>query len=199
MKLGIVGFPACGKTSLFNAATNSNQPTGQFSTAPTIHMATVHVHDPRMYRLRQFYKPKSFVLAHIECADITGLISGEHDQKQINTEVMGQIRQVDAIIHLVRAFESDAVPHVLESVDPKRDMGETVSELLFADLFQCEQRIKKLRGQVLKPSKTQEQDKRELALLEKLFAHLETGQPVAQFALHSFCCGKEKIAESFYN
>lgn len=185
MKLGIIGFPACGKTSLFNAATHANQPTGQFSTAPSIHLGTVRVHDPRMYRLREWYKPKSFVLAHMECADVTGLISGEGAQKQVSAEVLGQVRQVDAIVHVVRAFESSAVPHVLESIDPRRDMGETVSELLFADLAQCEQRIKKLHGQVVKPSKTQEQEKKELALLEKLHAHLETSKPVSNFALHN--------------
>jgi GTP-binding protein YchF len=183
MKLGIIGFPACGKTSLFNAVTGANQPVGQFSGTAGTHLATVRVHDQRMYRLREIYKPKSFVLAHMECADVSGLISGEDAQHQISTEVLGQVRQVDAIIHAVRAFESSAVPHVLNSIDPKRDMAETATELLFADLTQCEQRIKKLHGMVLKPSKTQEQEKKELALLEKLFKHLENGQTVSAFAL----------------
>ena len=183
MKLGIIGFPACGKTSLFNAVTGSTQPVGQFSGTAGTHLATVRVHDPRMYRLREIYKPKSFVLAHLECADVSGLISGENAQHQISTEVLGQVRQVDAIIHVVRAFESSAVPHVLESIEPKRDMAETATELLFADLAQCEQRIKKLHGMVLKPSKTQEQEKKELAVLEKLLKQLETGKPVSSFAL----------------
>lgn len=183
MKLGIIGFPACGKTSLFNAVTGSAHPVGQFSTTPGIHLATVRVHDKRMYRLRDIYKPKSFVLAHMECEDVSGLIDGKGEQKQISAAVLGNIRQVDAIIHVVRAFESSAVPHVLDSIDPTRDMAETVSELLFADLAQCEQRIKKLRTQASKPTKTQEHDKRELALLERLHALLETGQPVAKFTV----------------
>ena len=182
MKLGIIGFPACGKTSLFNAVTGSNQPVGQFSGTVSAHLGTVRVHDPRMYKLRDIYKPKSFVLAHVECADVSGLISGEGADKQISAEVLGNVRQVDAIVHVVRAFESSAVPHVLNSIDPVRDMAETTSELLFADLAQCDQRVKKLRQQVTKSTKTQEQDKKELAVLERLLADLENGRPVSGFA-----------------
>jgi GTP-binding protein YchF len=181
MKLGIIGFPACGKTSLFNAVTSSNQPVGQYSGTASTHLGTVRVHDPRMYKLKDIYKPKSFVLAHVECADVSGLISGEGTQKEISGEVLGHVRQVDAIVHVVRAFESSAVPHVLNSVDPKRDMAETVSELQYADLAQCEQRVKKLRNQVTKPTKTQEQDKKELAVLERLLAHLESSHPASTF------------------
>ena len=181
MKLGIIGFPACGKTSLFNSVTGAAQPVGQYSATPGVHLATVRVHDPRMYRLKEIYKPKSFVLAHMECEDVSGLIDGKGEQKEISGEVLGNVRQVDAIVHVVRAFESSAVPHVLDSVDPKRDMAETVSELLFADLAQCEQRVKKLRNQVLKPTKTQEHDKKELVVLERIYALLENGQPVSKF------------------
>ena len=181
MKLGIIGFPACGKTSLFNAVTSSNQPVGQFSGTASTHLGTVRFHDPRMYKLKEIYKPKSFVLAHVECADVSGLISGEGTQKEISGEVLGNVRQVDAIVHVVRAFESSAVPHVLDSVDPKRDMAETVSELQYADLAQCEQRVKKLRNMATKATKTQEQDKKELAVLERLLAHLESSHPASTF------------------
>ncbi|HEY3319717.1 MAG TPA: redox-regulated ATPase YchF [Planctomycetota bacterium] len=184
MKLGIIGFPACGKTSLFNAVTGSSQPTGQFSGTAGIHMATVRVHDPRMFKLREFYKPKSFVLAHMECEDVSGLISGTGGEtKEVSAEVLGNVRQVDAIIHVVRAFESSAVPHVIDSIDPRRDMAETFNEMIFADLAQSEKRIKALKGMVAKHSKTQDLDKKELALLEKLHAHLENGEPVSKFAL----------------
>jgi ribosome-binding ATPase len=181
MKLGIIGFPACGKTSLFNAVTGSSQPVGQYAGTAHTSLGTVRVHDPRMYRLKEIYKPKSFVLAHMECADVSGLISGESAQHEISGEVLGQVRQVDAIVHVVRAFESSAVPHVLESIDPKRDMAETASEILFADLAQCEQRVKKLRGMATKATKTQEQDKKELAVLERLLALLEGGKPASEF------------------
>jgi ribosome-binding ATPase len=181
MKLGIIGFPACGKTSVFNAVTGSSQPVGQYTGTAGVHMATVRVHDKRMYRLRDFYKPKSFVLAHMECEDVSGLISGTGEQKEISGEVLGNVRQTDAIIHVVRAFESSAVPHVLDSVDPKRDMAETMSEMLFADLSQCEHRVKKLRNSVQKQTKTQEHDKKELAVLEKLLTLLESGKPAMGF------------------
>jgi len=195
MKLGIIGFPACGKTSLFNAVTGSNQPTGQFNNMPGAHLATVRVHDPRMHKLKEWYKPKSFVLAHMECADVSGLIDGTGAQKEISGEVLGNIRQVDAIIHVVRAFDSSAVPHVLESIDPKRDMAETISEMMFADLAQCEQRVKKLASMVTKHSKTQEQDKKEFAVLEKLLAHLEAGKPVLTFPVSNE--DEKKIVAAF--
>jgi ribosome-binding ATPase len=195
MKLGLIGFPACGKTSLFNAVTSSTLPVGQFSTSPSLHMATVRVHDPRMYKLRDWYKPKSFVLAHMECEDVTGLISGTGAQKEISLEVLGNVRQVDAVVHVVRVFENSAVPHVLDSLDPRRDMGETLSELLFADFAQCEQRIKKLHGQVAKVSKTQEHDKHELAMLERLHKHLEQGKPVVEF--HAINEDENKMLAAF--
>lgn len=197
MKLGLIGFPACGKTSLFNAVTGSTQAVGQYSATPGVHLATVRVHDKRMYRMKEIYKPKSFVLAHMECEDVSGLIDGKGEQKEISAAVLGNVRQVDAIVHVVRAFESSAVPHVLDSVDPKRDMAETVSELLFADLAQCEQRIKKLRVQSAKPTKTQEQDKKELALLEKLHALLENGKPVKEFQVANDDEGKIVAAFQF--
>jgi len=183
MKLGIIGFPGCGKTCLFNAVTGSSQPTGQFSNTPSVQMATVRVHDSRMYKLRGWYKPKSFVLAHMECEDVTGLIDGKGEHKQVSSAVLGGVRQVDAVVHVVRAFESGAVPHVLDSIDPRRDMAETMNEMLFADLAQCDQRVKKLHPMVAKASKTQEHDKKELALLEHLLAHLEKGQPVSGYPL----------------
>jgi ribosome-binding ATPase len=95
---------------------------------------------------------------------------------------MGKLREVDAIVHVVRAFDSSDVPHVLETVDPRRDLGETNSELLFADLYQCEARIQKLKHQVTKTnSKTVEADKKELATLEKVHALLESGKTVHDF------------------
>src|SRR5207253_9646134 len=102
-------------------------------------------------------------------------------QKEISGEVLGQVRQVDAVVHVVRAFESSAVPHVLDSIEPRRDMGETVSEMLFADLAQCEKRMKALVSLVTKVTKTQEQDKKEQAVLERLHKDLEQGKVVKQF------------------
>lgn len=183
MKLGIIGFPACGKTSLFNAVTGSTQAVGQYTNSPGNVLAVMKVPDPRMFKLRDMYKPKSFVLAAVDCIDFTGLISGSSGGggKEIKPEILGKLREVDAIVHVVRAFESGDVPHVLESVDPSRDRGETESELLFADLAQCTSRVEKLRVQATKPTKTQEQDKKELATLEKVLKLLEDGKAVHTF------------------
>ncbi|MBI3831524.1 MAG: redox-regulated ATPase YchF [Planctomycetes bacterium] len=183
MKLGIIGFPACGKTSLFNAVTGGLQPVGQYSGSPGSTLGVMKVPDPRMFKMREMYKPKSFVLAAVDCVDFTGLISGTGGSggKEVKGEILGKLREVDGIVHVVRAYESSEVPHVLESVDPMRDLGETDSELLFADLAQCTSRVEKLRVQATKPTKTQEQDKKELATLEKVLKLLEDGKAVSTY------------------
>ena len=182
MKLGIIGFPACGKTSLFNAVTGSTQPVGQYSATPGQTLAIMKVPDPRMDKLKEMYHPEKFTLASVDCQDFTGLISGTGGGgKEVKAEILGKLRQVDAIVHVVRAFESTEVPHVLETIDPKRDLDETDSELLFADLAQCEGRLEKLRVQVTKPTKTREDDKKELATMEKIHALLENGKRVREF------------------
>jgi len=183
VKLGMVGFPACGKTSLFNAVTGSMHPVGQYAAVPGTVLAVMKVPDRRLERLREMYKPKSYVPAGVDCLDFTGLISGTGSGagKEVKGELMGKLREVDAIVHVVRAFESGDVPHVLESVDPMRDLAETNNELLFADLAQCEARVTKLRHQATKPAKTQEQDKKELATLEKLLKLLEEGKSAREF------------------
>ncbi len=182
MKLGIIGFPACGKTSLFNAVTGSDQPVGQYNATPGLHLAVMTIPDARMEKLKEMYKPRSFKLATADCQDFTGLISGTGGGgKEIQGQILGKLREVDAIVHVVRAFESEEVPHVAESVDPQRDLAETDSELLFADLAQCESRVEKLRVQVTKPTKTQDEDKKELATLEKVLALLEASKPVREF------------------
>jgi len=182
VKLGIIGFPASGKTSLYNAVTGSILPVGQYAGTPGAALAVMKVLDPRMEKLRQMYKPKSFVLAACDCVDFTGLISGTGGTgKEVKGEILGKLREVDAIVHVVRAFESSGVPHVLESVDPLRDLAETDSELLFADLAQCTARVEKLRVLAAKPTKTQEQDKKELATLEKVLKLLEDGKHVHGF------------------
>lgn len=184
MKLGIIGFPACGKTSLFNAVTGGAQAVGQYSGTPGSTVGVMKVPDPRMFKLRDMYKPKSFVLAAVDCVDFTGLISGTGAAggKEVKGEILGKLREVDGIVHVVRAYESSEVPHVLESIDPMRDLGETDNELLFADLAQCTSRVEKLRVQATKPTKTQEQDKKELATLEKVLKILEDGKPVSTYA-----------------
>jgi GTP-binding protein YchF len=99
----------------------------------------------------------------------------------VSAQALGKLRQVDAIVHVVRAFEDDEVPHVLESIDPDRDLDTTSAELLFADHAVCETVVEKMRAVAKKPTATQKADQAKLEVLERLLAVLDEGRPVRDF------------------
>jgi hypothetical protein len=108
---------------------------------------------------------------------VTGLISGQSGHAEVSAEVLGVVRDMDALVHVVRAFHNEAVPHALGAVDPARDLERARGELAFADFAVAEKRIEKLRVQVTKPTPRQQEDRAELAILETICAALEQGQP----------------------
>ena len=181
MKLGVIGFPSSGKTSLFNAITGGNYPVGQ-PAAPHTTLALMRVPDSRLDHLHRLYKRPNCIHASVDCLDFTGLISGTGGAggKEVKGEMMGKLREVDGIVQVVRAFENANVPHVLETVDPVRDIAETNNELVFADMVQCEARLTKLRHQE-KSHHLHEQERKELATLERLLPLLEGGKPAREF------------------
>ena len=121
MRLGIIGLPQSGKTTLFNALTRGTQPTGMSAGQMEVHTAVVDVPDPRVDRLSAMFKPKKTIYAKVTYADIAGL-DGSASKSGISGTLLNQLTQMDGFIHVVRCFEDDNVPHPSGSVDPVRDL-----------------------------------------------------------------------------
>ncbi len=180
MKVGIVGLPYSGKTTLFEAVTGAHG--AAIEHTPTAHAATVSVPDERLDLLADKLSPKKVTYAHVDFVDVAGVSSDR--SREHNTAVLSALREVDGLLHVVRFFEwPSAPPHPRGSLDPARDTTELECELILADLDIVERRIEKLRKQVLKPTPTQEHDRKELALMERLQQALEQGKRVADVGL----------------
>jgi GTP-binding protein YchF len=179
MRLGIIGLPNSGKTTIFNALTRSNRATGAVSGGKMeIFTAVVPVPDERIDKLSAMYKPKKTIYATIVYTDIAGLEKGI-SASGISGELRNQLQQIEGVIHVVRAFEDDAVPHPDGSVDPARDLATVDTEFLLADLVTVEKRLERLaeerkKGKPANPA-THEA---ETALLTRFKAHLDNLQPL---------------------
>ena len=144
MKLGIVGLPNVGKSTLFNAITNAGAASANFpfcTIEPNVGMVTVP--DKRLDYLAELYQPKKFTPAVIEFVDIAGLVKGASRGEGLGNKFLGNIRATDAIVHVVRCFDDDNVIHVEGSTDPKRDIEIIDLELIMADMEMVERRIEK--------------------------------------------------------
>ena len=173
MKLGIVGLPNVGKSTLFNSLTKAGALSANYPFA-TIdpNIGIVSVPDERIVKLGELYHTKKVTPATIEFVDIAGLVKGASKGEGLGNQFLANIREVDAIVHVVRCFEDSNVVHVDGSIDPLRDIETINLELVFSDLEILERRIAK----VTKTARMDKEAAKELTFLEKVKAHLEEGQ-----------------------
>lgn len=183
MKLGVVGLPNVGKSTLFNALTNAGAMAANYpfcTIEPNV--GVVPVADKRIDKLSELYKSKKTVYTTIEFLDIAGLVKGASKGEGLGNKFLSHIREVDAIVHVVRCFEDQNITHVSGAVNPVEDMETINMELIFADMDTLSRRIDKTKSLMKGGDKSYQT---ELDLLQKLYGNLEKGIPVRGIKLEN--------------
>ena len=181
MKLGVVGLPNVGKSTLFNAITKAGAAVANYpfcTIEPNV--GVVAVPDERLYKLAELYNSKKITPTTLEFVDIAGLVRGASKGEGLGNKFLSHIREVDAIVHVVRCFKDDNIVHVDGTVDPIRDIETINYELIFADMETIEKRLVKIET-LIKADKKYIYDKE---LLQKFKKHLEEGKLLNNLVLN---------------
>lgn len=177
MEIGIIGLPASGKTTLFNIVTHNAVKTGSFSGSNAPNIGVAIVPDERLTWLAQMYHPKKTTYASVNFVDVAGLVAGATKKDAFSGQFLAALRAVDALVDVVRVFADPAVPLPEEGIDPARDIHTVETELLLGDMGVMEKRIERLQQDISRARNRAEAEK-ELAVMSRLLAHLETEQPL---------------------
>src|SRR2546429_2625662 len=175
LRLGIVGLPNVGKSTLFNALTSSRAAAAENYPFCTVepNVGVVEVPDPRLEQLNALVKPKKKVPAGVEFVDIAGLVRGASQGEGLGHQFLSHNREVDAVVHVIRCFDDPDLVHVMGAVDPVRDHDVITSELALADLAVVERRLEKARKTARAGDK---EAQLELVLLERVVGELNAGR-----------------------
>ncbi len=183
MKLGIIGLPQSGKTTIFNALTRNNTPTTASAGRIEIHTAVVDVPDPRVDKLSGMFHPKKTIYAKVTYADIAGLEAGAANPQGalrtgISGQLLNQLAQMDGFIHVARCFADENVPHPSGSINPQRDAEAMESELLLNDLIAVERKLERLAEERKKGGTDKTLNARQTELFERLHKTLSENKPL---------------------
>ncbi len=186
MKLGIIGLPSSGKTTIFNALTKGDAPTGQSMGGRfDVLTAVVDVQDERVDILTEMFNPKKTTYARITYTDIAGLQKGANEKGGLSGDLLNHLATLDGFVHVVRAFESDLVPHADGSVDVARDLEALDTEFLLNDLVVVERRIEKLENGLQRGAfKNKSEAQAELALFQQMVEALSEERPLRTLDLN---------------